>query len=673
MLTQRLGSETQKDPAFLAELIAAIQAHPGSCDEVWLATDYGFPSMETHRASAEALGKIAEKFRAIGVRVSLQLSNSLGHGQYMSARDCSGLVYEGSPAENMVGHRGERADYCFCWRGAHVREYVRQELSLYAAAVQPDTVWIDDDLRATNHFPVEYGCFCETCLTQFCARYGVEISREALVRAINRGEAVWRARWVEFVREGLRDFTDEMARAIHAVSPDSAIGLQGCAHGAYTGYGYDFLYSAMREATGKPPKSRPGGGAYNDHNPLAFLEKAVLLNWQNEMLPAYVREIRPEIENLPDVPYGKSIPGTILETTLYLACGANAMSYAMLMNDYEPMAWHAQMLAGFARHRPYWQALAAANEGTAQAGLIAVTAREGWKRPLAEGEADFAWSREAYADALPLMHAAIPVAMRRERQAQGAVYLLSAANAAALGAEEIEFLLARSVLCDGGALEALARRGYRFGARAVPVDVSQLYERYLPHPVNGAAAGRTWSQTLFVQKGHRLEDLDGTTEPFSLYGTNSKNRRAETADPAAPYGIANAFVTTQAGAKWAVFGHNLWQSVISSEKRRQILAAAEALQPGALAAILDTPWQAWVLPREDANGRVSSVSVVNLSPGASESLSLRVRRPKGGQLTLMGLDLAQTPVSATPAGPDEIQLRLPPIPAWSVATLFLRG
>ena len=53
MLTQRLGSETQKDPAFLAELIAAIQAHPGSCDEVWLATDYGFPSMETHRASAE--------------------------------------------------------------------------------------------------------------------------------------------------------------------------------------------------------------------------------------------------------------------------------------------------------------------------------------------------------------------------------------------------------------------------------------------------------------------------------------------------------------------------------------------------------------------------------------------------------------------------------------------
>ena len=152
----------------------------------------------------------------------------------------------------------------------------------------------------------------------------------------------------------------------------------------------------------------------------------------------------------------------------------------------------------------------------------------------------------------------------------------------------------------------------------------------MPHPVNGAAAGRTWSQTLFVQTGHRLEDLDGTTEPFALYGTDSKNRRAETADPAAPYGIANAFVTTQAGAKWAVFGHNLWQSVISSEKRRQILAAAEALQPGALAAILDTPWQAWVLPREDANGRVSSVSVVNFRRARANRCPCACGGPRAG-------------------------------------------
>ena len=43
MLTQRLGSETQKNVEFIDSLLAEIKAHPGSCDEVWFATDYGFP------------------------------------------------------------------------------------------------------------------------------------------------------------------------------------------------------------------------------------------------------------------------------------------------------------------------------------------------------------------------------------------------------------------------------------------------------------------------------------------------------------------------------------------------------------------------------------------------------------------------------------------------------
>ena len=136
MLTQRLGSATQKNPAFIDSLIAEIKAHPGCCDEVWLATDYGFPPMDVHRASAETLKDVAEKFRAIGVRVSLQLSNSIGHGQYMSALDCSGLVYEGSPVEHMVGQGGEVAGYTFCWHGENFRRYVIEQLQAYVSAIR---------------------------------------------------------------------------------------------------------------------------------------------------------------------------------------------------------------------------------------------------------------------------------------------------------------------------------------------------------------------------------------------------------------------------------------------------------------------------------------------------------------------------------------------------------
>lgn len=304
MLTQRLGSETQKDPAFLAELIAAIQAHPGSCDEVWLATDYGFPSMgdaPRQRGSAgENRGKISRHRRA-GIAAIEQFPGAwaihVGPGtaaawctrarrrKIWSATEASGRTIAFAGAARMCANTCGRNFRCM------------------PPPCSPIPFGSTTTCGPQTISPWNTAAFAKLAWRSFGARYGVEISREALVRAINRGEAVWRARWVEFVREGLRDFTDEMARAIHAVSPDSAIGLQGCAHGAYTGYGYDFLYSAMREATGQAgPKSRPGGGAYNDHNPLAFLEKAVLLNWQNEMLPAYVREIRPEIENLPDVP-----------------------------------------------------------------------------------------------------------------------------------------------------------------------------------------------------------------------------------------------------------------------------------------------------------------------------------------------------------------------------------
>ena len=121
MLTQRLGSNTQKDPAYIDEFIRAVTAHPGCCDEVWLATDYGFPKLDTHRKAAEILAQQAEKLRAAGLRVSLQLSNSIGHGEYMSAQDCTGLVYDGSPVEHMVGHDGTVAGYAFCWNGKHFR------------------------------------------------------------------------------------------------------------------------------------------------------------------------------------------------------------------------------------------------------------------------------------------------------------------------------------------------------------------------------------------------------------------------------------------------------------------------------------------------------------------------------------------------------------------------
>ena len=330
MLTQRLGSHTQKDPKFIDALIEQIKAHPGCCDEVWLATDYGFPSLEGHAETAAILKEVAEKFRKIGIRVSLQLSNSIGHGQYMASRDCTGLVYDGSPVEHMVDADGTAAGYCFCWRGENFRKYVLEEIRMYAEAVKPHTLWVDDDLRATNHAPVRHGCFCDACVKAFGDKYGVTLTREEMVRLINE-DLTWRERHIAFLRESLYDFTYAMGEVLHKYSPDSAMGYQYCANGGYTGFGYDFIFDAMLKSTGKVPASRPGGGAYSDTDPNAFFQKAVEISWQNAALPSYVKVKCPEIENLPHVIFGKSSAGTAFETSLYFAAGSTDMSYSMMM------------------------------------------------------------------------------------------------------------------------------------------------------------------------------------------------------------------------------------------------------------------------------------------------------------------------------------------------------
>ncbi|HZJ77405.1 MAG TPA: hypothetical protein VFD52_01195 [Clostridia bacterium] len=132
MLAQRFGSEYQTDEKFINEFLEIVKKYPGSCDEVWLASEYGFSKLEKHRDTAEKLCGVAERLRSDGLRVSLQISNTIGHGQYMASKDCSGLIYEGSPVEHMIGPDGNAAGYCFCWNGKHFQNYTVSMLKEYA-------------------------------------------------------------------------------------------------------------------------------------------------------------------------------------------------------------------------------------------------------------------------------------------------------------------------------------------------------------------------------------------------------------------------------------------------------------------------------------------------------------------------------------------------------------
>ena len=145
MLVQRLGNNAD-NAEYIDGLIRELKKHKGCCDEIWLATDYGYPSVKSAREKAKALKKTADVLRENGFKVSLQVSNTFGHGLYISSKDCSGLVYNGSPVKKMTDVSGVTCDYCFCWNDEFFKKYIIDIISEYAL-IEPDTLWFDDDLR----------------------------------------------------------------------------------------------------------------------------------------------------------------------------------------------------------------------------------------------------------------------------------------------------------------------------------------------------------------------------------------------------------------------------------------------------------------------------------------------------------------------------------------------
>ena len=58
-LMQRLGTILTDE--YVDSYIEQILKHPGSCDNVWIPTMYGFPSFEKHREFADFWKTAAEK------------------------------------------------------------------------------------------------------------------------------------------------------------------------------------------------------------------------------------------------------------------------------------------------------------------------------------------------------------------------------------------------------------------------------------------------------------------------------------------------------------------------------------------------------------------------------------------------------------------------------------
>lgn len=659
----------EANPKQLNLLLDSLEKYPNFFTDVWLCTEYGYPKNEVHRQTADTFAEFADILRKKGIRVSMQLSNTIGHGQYMMTLDCSGLIYEGSPVRKMVGQDGTVAEYTFCWNDKHFTDYITEHVYYYVKRVKPAEFWIDDDLRADNHAPVEFGCFCDDCIAKFNRLHGTDFTRERLTDEFLHGDISVRENYISFIREGIARFTREICLAVKSACPDTVVSLQNGNHGPFTGYGHGYILDAMYETTGHAPSYRAGGGTYTDHNPNEIVYKVLEADRQHSMLPSYVNELCPEIENTPCVAMGKTMHGTALETALNLANGATDISYAMLSRVSENAEFYQNGFKLFSEQRHYYERLSEISGRSLNGGITFAYSKFAHLRPLSNNSSFADFSAEFFRCADSLTENAIPIT---HFERENGVYLLHPLAARHMTMEELRRLCEKNVITDTETVFYLKSVGIDLGIEGRPcneAEILTLSETYSEHSVNDV--GNTEFNASFFSPGYSsFGVMTKIPDTAQVLGTYKIDREAKAQSEAAEIGFSSVIIKTERGGNWAVIGYGLWKYVVPSYQRNRIINIIDYISCNALAARINSPYRNMLMPRVcKASGKTLAVSLLNCTVEPQTNIELVIRRPEAEKFSLISQYDGEFELPHT-NNKDEYTVTIPKISPWSVATVF---
>ena len=624
----RFRSGQHEDDVRWQETLDMLKQYRQGCDEVWFSTGIGIPPLAWHEAQAQTISAAARQLRAVGIVPSLQIQATLGHSDRISAlADMSAKTWGG-----FTGPDGTECKLNNCPRQPGFLKYCA-EMARIHASWKPGSIWIDDDLRMTNHLPVKTGCYCSTCVAAFSEEEGRVYTRESLVAAIKKDVRL-SARWDASRHESLAQVARVIAKAVHEVSPDTRMGYQHCMTP-----GRDQIFRALNEASGHKVGSRPGGGVYSDHNPRDLIRKAFLLSTQMGTQPGYelLDRICPEIESCPRCFSCKTAHGLAVESLLYLAMGTNCLSYFIMDAELESPEWYGSaLMSELASDAPLFKDYVRFNEGTMPGGvgggsphLVACIGL-----PLC-GESPFPSGR-----------------------------LLTYGSARTLPDAEIHRYLAGGVLLDGQAIEVLQKRGFsdEMGGLTVTPAEPGLREAFTEDALNeGIVNGR---HSAYRGRFYRIT---ATSETARVVGRYYRARNGEDA------GVASVLTETPSGGRIAAFGcDGLSVSYVSRNRIRQLLRAADWITRGTLPALAESATQCMIVPRVTKSGELRSVAVLNTVIDRQVPFELRLRGCPEKLRTAKWIAIGERPLDIVVRHEEEDAfVTVPVIAAWNMGWLRL--
>ena len=642
---RKVGEDTQDDfrmmirlwpahhdlPELTDQLILSLKKYD-FCDEVWLC--YNDPMGHAagwHAPHVKAAGVAARKFRDAGIIPSAQ-AVFLGHGDGVIVGSYNGLVKDSTIHwGTMVGPDGSVCMSVNCPRQPEYLAYMEKTAMAYAGASQPYSLYIDDDLRITQHPPATEGCFCDLCIGLFNEEYKHSFTRTSLVGALrsNKDGGILRKEWIAFSQESLAGIARAVARGVHKVSPQTRMGLQHANfhHKLLEGWDWNPVFKAMEEETGLTPVSRPGHGFYNDHEPRGMIKKGMGIARQIRRLDPGITEIAPEIEGYEHKATGKSPKSICVETMYYLSMGATQMSYAIICAANEPLSWYADnYFKALSLWKPFAREYASFNKGTYPAGIDPYISPSFVCRDVGPGEDSWAWTTtKAGEQAFPLVPLGFPFAPEAEKPL---VRMLDEEAVRSMGDEELS-----SLLSNGGTV--VDRLSWK-----------QLESR-------GLVAD-------FLKAEAPVRDVAGDLGDASVLGNGNYSKA-----------VSRIRFYQKGSGRLAVVPS--YSDDMNGASRLAMLHAFDWASGNRLPVVLESFAQSAVIPRTDSEGRLRSIALMNCSISDQEGYLLRVRTGDSRACEFIWKRRGQKDVRIKPLRDgNDVLLEVPVLEGWDFGWIALR-
>ncbi len=570
----RMGYGSYKDAQILADTLALVKANIDIVDEVTLFTNashHGYRTIESARENAEELKDVIRRYREIGVkRVGINELATLGHTENGSEWGrCSELQY-------MENFDGEVSASCLCPADDRFTAYITERYALYAQT-GAEYIWLDDDVRLENHGVVKELCFCPHCVEKFNQRNGTIYTPDE-VRAQFANDPQFKKLWRENAVETVTQMIVEIKTAMRKINPDMQIGMMHC---------YPAANRTWLETSGCE-MCRPGGGFFNDLQPLAVLQKPFKMQLCVRNYPDCVIDIQYEYDAYNFMTLQKSMYMSEMETTLAIMGGCNGALF-----NRNP--WTQEFFNMIRKALPKWKTLVERQNGCKTTGIYCM-------EPVMAGQ---------------LSEIGLPMTAFHETALS---YFLVGDQWDAFTDEEVGEILKKNVFTDGDGLIRLHERGFGdlCGGSVKDKYANGVQERFTDHELNGEFCGTVRPVSLDVYKD---------TDAYTMTPGADSEPLSELTVKGEPVGCS-AYIHKRADGSYFVADGCLMKNQIqTNNKRRQLLNVFDRISDGGLPLYIHKSVKVAPIVSKGASGAVN-ISLVNAHFDHTGEISVRIRGAK---------------------------------------------